>query len=333
MVILNIEIKSLLSGQIDEICKIHNLAFSEWIDTLGMLYGYRKVTKKDVMKWVEPDNADILIAYEDKVPVGYLHYQIVKTKGVGEGNDILRMEIIETTEGRGQSKIAVLPEKRRNGIAIKLLRQILTLSKELNIDVVTIYAYNHNQVINNILHELSFIHEPIFFYPPYSNTKPFAHDSVLAEFDLSKDVPSLQHRNNDEICIREFQPNDLADIQQIFIECRPDMIENSSEDEIGTYWLEEKWAMRTLVMEFKGEVVGCMEYNKLGLIGIPGVKKNYQRKGIGSALLNQLLKDMKFNGFTKALADTGLVLQNAIALYNKFNFNASRELWVWVKVI
>jgi GNAT superfamily N-acetyltransferase len=330
--LVNIEIRNFVTHNIDEICRIHNQAFSEWIETLGMLYGYRKVMKTDVMKWVEPNNSNLLIAYEDEVPIGYLHYQIVKMKSELEGDEFLCMEIIETTEGRGQSKIAVLPEKRGNGIAIKLLRQALTVSKELNIDIVTIYAYNHNQAINDIMHKLSFMHEPIFYYPHNSNKKPFAHDSVLAEFDLSKEIPPKQDGIINEITIREYQPDDLADIQQIFIECRPDMIENANNKEVGKYWFEENWAQKTLVAEVKGEVVGCMEYNKHGLIGIPGVKKNYQRKGIGYKLLSQLLQDMKLQGHTKALADTGVVLPNAIALYNKLNFNTSRELWAWVKI-
>ena len=330
---MKIEIKPFDSGNLNEICRIHNQAFSEWIETLGMLYGYRKVTKTDVKKWVEPNNADILVAFEDEVPIGFLHYQILKTKGAGEGDDISCMEIIETIEGRGQSKIAVLPEKRRNGAAIKLLRQALTISKEQNIDIVTIYAYSHNQAINNILHELSFNHEPIFYYPPFSNSKPYTHDLVLAEFDLSKEIPPQQDGLIDNITIREYQPTDLADIRQIFIECRPDMIENSSETEIGAYWVEENWAQKTLVADVKGEVIGCMEYNKHGLIGIPGVKKNHQSKGIGSLLLHQLLLDMKSNGYTKALADTGVILLNAINLYRKLKFDVSRELWAWVKVL
>ena len=71
-----------------------------------------------------------------------------------------------------------------------------------------------------------------------------------------------------------------------------------------------------------------MEYNKLGIIGIPGVKLQYQRQQIGSTLLYHLLKDMKQNGFQKALADTGLILDKAINMYKKFGFDLSRELWV-----
>lgn len=180
---------------------------------------------------------------------------------------------------------------------------------------------------------MGFTHGRIFYYPPFSDSKPLAHDSVLAEIDLSNELQPHLYLPINDINIREFKPGDLADIQQIFNECRPDMVENSSETNVGNYWLEENWAERTLVAEIRGEVVGCMEYNKLGLIGIPGVKTNYQGKGIGSALLYKLLLNMKSDGYMKALADTGVILPNAIKLYRKSNFNTSRELWAWLKVV
>ncbi|MHA1307821.1 MAG: hypothetical protein ACTSQN_11085 [Candidatus Heimdallarchaeota archaeon] len=38
-------------------------------------------------------------------------------------------------------------------------------------------------------------------------------------------------------------------------------------------------------------------------------------------------------GYKKALADTGVILQEAIAMYKRFQFDLSRELWVWVKIV
>ena len=312
---------------VEEICRIHNKGFSEWINSLGILYGYKTVTKSDVEQWMAPDNSRILVAYENNTPIGYLHYQIIKMKG--EIREITCLEIIETTEGRGQSRITVIPEKRRIGVAEKLLRHVLTFTREHNVDVIIVYAYNKNQTINRILNKLGFIHKRIMYYPAFSSKIPIAHDTILAEFDLSKEIPVLLYK--DEINIREFQYTDLEDLRQIFVECRSDMLKNLSEREIGNYWIEDNWAEKTFVAEFHGEVVGCMEYNKDGLIGIPGVKKKHQKKGVASQLLIHLLRDMKSKAYSKALADTGVVLSNAIKLYRKLQFNISRELWAWVK--
>ncbi|MHA1441664.1 MAG: hypothetical protein ACTSPK_07385 [Candidatus Heimdallarchaeota archaeon] len=41
---------------------------------------------------------------------------------------------------------------------------------------------------------------------------------------------------------------------------------------------------------------------------------------------------MKKNGYKKALTDTGIILQEAIAMYERFEFDLLRELWVWVKI-
>ena len=42
---------------------------------------------------------------------------------------------------------------------------------------------------------------------------------------------------------------------------------------------------------------------------------------------------MKEHGYKKALADTGIILQEAISMYQRFHFDLSRELWVWIKVL
>ncbi len=326
---LNIDIRHCGVAQANDICTIHNQSFLDWINLYGILYGYQSITPNDVKKWLKNENNRILGAFENKSLIGFLHYRIERLKG--DINDIFCIEIIETAEGRGQSRIAVIPEKRRKGVALKLLRYVLDFSKSQNIDVVVIYTYNHNQKIHNILHELGFVHERVFYYSPFSTSKPFVHDSILAEFNLLEEIPLHQNPNN-EIHVREFQLKDLKDIRQIFIDCRPDMLENASESEIGNFWLEENWAVKTLVAEYQGEVVGCMEFSQYGLIGIPGIKKQYQRKGIGSQLLLEILQNMKSNGFTKALADTGVILSNAIELYRKLEFDISKELWAWVKI-
>jgi len=73
----NIEIRTFQKGQEEAICKIHNEAFSSWFASLGILYGYDKVTSNDILQWAATENNFLLVAFEDE-PIGYLHYQIEK---------------------------------------------------------------------------------------------------------------------------------------------------------------------------------------------------------------------------------------------------------------
>ncbi|MBA7513724.1 hypothetical protein ES705_05742 [subsurface metagenome] len=122
-------------------------------------------------------------------------------------------------------------------------------------------------------------------------------------------------------------------IKDIFGKARPDLWGSNPTMEQIIGWYKEGRGEITLVAEFEGKVVGCMEYTSVGAIGIPGVLPQYRKKGIGSTLFYNLLKSMKENGLPKALADSGYVseLRKAIRMYKRFNFDLSRELWVWVK--
>ncbi len=325
------EIKRLNPNNHDHICIIHNKAFSELIATLGLMFGYQRISSNDVKKWIEHENSTILVAYEDLNPLGYIYFQFENRKG--KNTMVKQAVVVETMEGRGQSRIAVIPEKRRQGIATNFLKNMIRIAEDSNMDAIVVYSYNHNHIMNHILHKFGFSHEPIFYYSSFSEEKPFVHDSVLAEYDLSKDIDLEDNRVHENLLIREYHENDFPDIQQIFSECRPDMIEFLGKEDVGTFWLEQNWAAKTLVAEYCGEVVGCMEYNEVGIIGIPGVKNADQNRGIGTRLLIELLKNMKLNGFKKALANTGIILPNAIKLYQKLNFDTSRELWAWVKIL
>jgi GNAT superfamily N-acetyltransferase len=330
--LLNIEIKSYNPKNLEEICKVHNEAFSEWIESLGLLYGYHRISAEDVINWIKPENSDLLLAYEDDYPIGYAHFQIEERK---DKNKIVKQGLlVETIEGRGQSKIGVIPNKRGNGFATELLKHIVKIAEESNLDVIIVYSYNNNNhPMTHILQKFGFLHEPIYIFPPYSKNKPFVHDCILAEYDLSNEIDIKDKIILEDLLIREYNPDDFSDIQQILSECRPDMVEFTGEKNIGEFWLEQNWATKILVADFHGEVIGSMEYNKKGLIGIPGVKKQHQGIGVGTTLLYNLLLDMKSKGYSKALADSGIIYTNAIKLYQKLNFNTSKELWGWIYIV
>ena len=101
-------------------------------------------------------------------------------------------------------------------------------------------------------------------------------DSILAEFDFSKELPDIPLNIN--VKIRKVQRGDLKDIQQIFGECRPDVFGLAPTFDNAVSWYEAKWGEVTLVAELEGEVVGCMEYNKQGIIGSLGVKNTLKER-------------------------------------------------------
>ncbi|NHJ49303.1 MAG: GNAT family N-acetyltransferase [Asgard group archaeon] len=322
VILIRIDLANRESAEI--ICKIHNESFRYYIDKFGKLYGYIEITKKDVIKWFVNDSI-ILIAYFDNHPVGYLHGQIE----YHEKENFSSLNIVETTESLGQSKIAVLPDYRRKKVATNLIKEVTEIARKRNVNVIMFFAYNDNSIATNLFKKLKFKHKQFHIIKSFSEEKPLAHDSVLAEYDLQKKLPVIEL--NLDVDIRKINKNDLTDLQQIFGECRPDVFgKNPSLNQIKE-WYKSKWAQETLVAHYKGKTIGCMEYTKLGIIGIPGILKDYRRKKIGSTLFYFLLYNMQKRGLKKALADTGYTLEEAISMYKKFGFDLSRELWVWLK--
>ncbi|NHK30702.1 MAG: GNAT family N-acetyltransferase [Asgard group archaeon] len=316
-------------NDIQAICKIHNKSFSYWIESLGNEFGYKKIKNRDVKEWIERKNSFVLLAFYKEEAVGYTHCQIENIKG--ESEDIINFIFVETMESLGQSKIAVLPLYQRKKIASALLNEALNIAQKKKAKTAMAFVYNENKQAIGLLEKLNFKHQKFTYFKKYSKSNPYIHDSVLAEFDLKQKLPIIEL--NLDIQIRRIKKQDIKDMQIIFGECRPDVFgSNPSIDQIKN-WFKSKWAYETLVAEYQGKVVGCMEYTKLGIIGIPGVLKEYRRKKIGQTLFYFLLFNMKKNGLKKAIADTGFILSEAIGLYQKFNFNLSRELWGWIKIL
>ena len=89
-----------------------------------------------------------------------------------------------------------------------------------------------------------------------------------------------------------------------------------------------------LIAEYRGEVVGVMDFNKnSNRIGIPGILPRYRKKGIGYTIFYNLLENMREMGLSKAIADTGIILSDAIKMYNQFNFKIARSQQSWIKLL
>lgn len=259
--------------------------------------------------------------------MGYIHCSQWVEK---MDNEIVGLYFPETVEERGQSKIAVVPSFRKKGIAKVLVEHAIEYYKKVGAEIAIALAYNDNTLASQFLIKLGFKHERYHYYDKYSKTEPFEMDAVLATFDLTQTLPNITL--NPEVNVRTIAEKDLPAIKDFFKD-RPQYGVNLSNIERVLNWYKEGWGEVTLVAEFRGKVVGLMEYNSVGVVGIPGVLPEYRRKGIGSTLFYHLLKSMKEKGLSKALADSGYVswTENARKMYKRFNFDLSRDLWVWVK--
>ncbi|MBK5114030.1 MAG: GNAT family N-acetyltransferase [Candidatus Heimdallarchaeota archaeon] len=324
-----IKIKQAEKGQESIVCEIHNESFSYWIRNLGLLYGYKNLEQKDVEKWLLGKNSFVFLAYYEKLPVGYVHCQLEEI--TGEEKLLRNLVFCETKESLGQSKIGVLSKYRRKNIAFSLVRNALGFSRQFDTDSALFLAYNKNQPVIRLLTKLGFDHKPMYFLDSFSKEKPFVQDSVLAEFDLSSELPNIQL--NQEVKIRKILVEDLSSMQRIFGESRPDVFGTKPTLNQIKEWFDSEWGEVTLVAVIDGQVVGCMEFTSLGVIGIPGVLHEFRKQGIGSTLFFHLLQEMKNSGKKKALADTGFELQDAINMYKRFDFDLSRELWAWVNIL
>ncbi len=324
-----IKIKQVEIGQENIICEIHNNSFSYWIENLGILYGYKYLENKDVKNWLLNERSLVLIAYEDEEPVGYVHCQIEDI--VGDKKTVRNLVFCETKESLGQSKLGVLSINRRKKIALKLMKNALEKSKQFEADTALFLAYNQNLSVRGLLSNLGFNHKQMYYFEPFSKAKPYVQDSVLAEFDFSQELPNI--KLNQDVVIRRISFEDLSSMQRIFGESRPDVFGSNPTQNQVREWHQTAWGEVTLIAEIEDQVVGCMEFTSAGVIGIPGVLPEFRKQGIGSTLFYHLLLEMKNSGKEKALADTGFELQDAINLYKKFNFDLSRELWAWIKIL
>lgn len=318
--------KEFIIGQEDIVANIHNQAFKSWIYSLGSLYGYKIIDSSDVKEWIKEENSKILIAYFDGKPVAYIHFKLEK---ITDSSPINQMVVIETKESLGQSKIAVLPKYQKKGIGTELI--ISAINYFSNIDTALILAYSDNIPMKIIMEKLGFKHEKLMILENYSETEPFANDSVLASINLLDKLPTIN--TNADVKVRPIEKKDYQSMRKIFGKSRSDVFGENPTTENIKEWIESGWGEVTLVAEINGKVVGCMEFTKEGVIGIPGVLPSYRKKGIGSTLFYFLLKKMKELGYSKALADTGYQLEDAIKMYRRFNFDLSRDLCSWIKIV
>ena len=95
-------------------------------------------------------------------------------------------------------------------------------------------------------------------------------------------------------------------------------------------WLLQNCSRFFLVAEENGLVVGyavaCVEPEATGHVVSIAVAKKHRRKGIGKALLEELIKRMKEAGLKKDILEVRVSNEPAIRLYEKLGFRAIKRL-------
>ncbi len=323
-----VEVASFHPGQEALVAQIHNAGFDEWIRRLGRAYAYREVMPQDVLDWSQEPTDTLWLAYVNGAPAGYVHCRMEKIEGQ---NNFLHLLYELTAPDMGQSRIAVVPRHRRKGVAATLLRTTLEHFESRGVEIATVYAYSDNAAASALLSSLGFTHNEYFYHDRYSDKEPFVFDCVYAELDLRQPLKDI--RLNPAVKIRAPREDDLEAMIRVFGECSPWAYwRHPSADQVLA-WLREPWGEATLVAEYEGEAVGAMEFATTGVLGIPGVLPEYRNKGIGTTLFYHLLKRMQQWGHSKAIADTGIMLQDAIKMYHRLGFHIARKLWPWVKLL
>lgn len=331
----NVNVRTFVNGDEEIVASIHNSAFKEWIESLGNEYDYRYITPEEVSEWVKEGNGkleSLWIVEVNGKSVGYAHCRLKEIYGKKDFRELL---FVHTSRDMGQSKIAVIPKYRGQGVAKVLIQKSLEHFKRLGASLATAVTYSDNKAAETLFHKLGFVHHNLFYYKLYSNKKPWRYDTLYAELDLRSLIkPPL--RLNLDLKIRHVRREDAEEVAEIFRKSAPwsPFGPSASKNQIIQHYLKSTSHETILVAEYKGKVVGVMDFNnKNNRVGIPGVLPEYRRKGIGYTLFYHLLKCMRQKGLSKAVADTGLILSDAIRMYNQFGFKIVRRQHAWIKML
>ncbi|UCG36076.1 MAG: GNAT family N-acetyltransferase [Candidatus Bathyarchaeota archaeon] len=328
-------VRSVVSGDEDDVASIHNVAFGEWVETLGDEYDYQYISPRDVAAWIKErrDRQECLwIAETNDTAVGYVHCSL---NDIHSKKNLKELVLVPTSWDMGQSKIAVIPRYRRQAIASALVWKCVKHFKRAGANLALAVAYNDNKAASKLLQGLGFVHHERFYHRPYSDKRPWRHDTVYAELNLSQPVTSPQ-RLNLHVTVRCAREEDAKRVAEIFRKSAPwtPFGPNVSTDQILQHYLKGKSHETILVAEYKGEIAGVMDFNsKNSRLGILGVAPEYRKKGIGYTLFYHLLEHMRRKGLPKAIADTGIVLSDAIRMYKRFNLKIVRRQYSWIKIL
>ena len=320
-----IKIRSYASGDEELVTRIHNSGFGEWIDALGMYYGYVHLKPEDVREW--KSRGGLFLAEMEEQPVGYAHFGVWNIAGVRVGGII-------THEGDGeygQGKITVIPGKRRMGVGSELVKTLLNYVKNRGGVLAHVWVYSDNIPAKKLLSKFGFLHYKDRFHHPIISKQYPLHfaDIRCAVLDLTQPIPQV--KMNQQVKVREVGKEDIEKFSDYAIETPVRTFQDTSKDYL-LEWIDGQEIV--MVAELEDRIVGCIDADKTtGHMGVSGVLPEFRCRGIGSTLLYRMLNVLKSRGYAKAMTDTEVVNEPAWRLYRKLGFKEDRRIEAWVKLI
>ena len=319
-------IRQYRKGDEPGIVSVHNSAFRKKIDTLPDVYQYKDVFSDDILSWLE-EGASLWVVESDEQILGYARVRLEVEHGK---RDVPVLQFMPVRNwDMNESNLAVLPKYQRKGVAFSLINEIIKRHRS-EVELVTAHTFSDNMAAEAIFSSLDFTMYDILYYPSFSEKYPLANSCVYASYEL-QNIEGIRIPTA-EITFRKAEQKDAETLlilhkHNVFWceECLT--LEWNREFIAGTYGHE------VFVAEHEGKVIGAIDYFKDGRIGITGLLPEYRSRGFGSAMLLDILKEMKQAGYKRAFIDSGLTQTDAIKMYERFGFTIERRQNCWVKIL
>ncbi len=319
------QVRQYRPGDEATIATIHNSGYAAFIDSLPVIYQYRRACAEEVLAWLAPVTNTLWVVESQGKIVGYAQVRIEVERGK---EDVPVLQFMPARKwDLDQTNIAVLPAYQRKGVGSFLTENLL---KEYHgiVKFATALTFSDNVAGERLFQKLGFSQYDAFYYPPFSEEYPLANSSVYESLKL--DALTSPDSLNQDMMFRRAVVHDAPIITEIH--------QNNVWwcDECGTLdwnirFIEGSLGHTVFVAEINGEVVGEMDYYKDGRIGIAGILPQFRNQGIGSTMFYRVMKTMREAGFKFAFVDSGLTQTEAIKMYKRFGFTVERRQNSWVR--
>ncbi len=151
----------------------------------------------------------------------------------------------------------------------------------------------------------------------------FVNRQNIVVFEWLGEFPEITLHDTD-VQIRRMQPEDLPAVEKIDRLAFPPLWQNSL---VGLSRAYRQTGISSIVL-FKGELVGYQISTSMTIYGHLArlaVHPDYQRKGIASLLLYNLLSQFRRRGIWQITVNTQSDNKPSLALYKKFRFKKTHE--------